>query len=201
MDSEEKLIAGCLKSNRKAQRALYEKYAPEMMNVCLRYCNNRSTAKDVMQEGFISIYKHIGQLKDSTKLRPWIKQIMVNSAMMKIRKKESLVFYSDDDLSKLQEVEVFDDDLYHYTQKDLKQIFYDMPKGFKIIFNMYVFDDFSHQEIAETLHISVNTSKSQLSRARAYLRKKLKAIQAQYYARPKTLGLIGGLFWIYNHIV
>ena len=200
MDSEEKLIAGCLKSNRKAQRVLYEKYAPEMMNVCLRYCGDRSTAKDVMQEGFIRVYKHVDQLKDSKKLRPWIKQIMVNSAMMKIRKKESLVFYSDEVLDNMQETEIFADESYQYSENDLKQIFNHMPKGFKVIFNMYVFDDFSHQEIADTLNISVNTSKSQLSRARGYLRKKLAEIKLDYYAKSRTLGLIGGMLWIYNHI-
>lgn len=200
MDSEEKLIAGCLKSDRKAQRVLYEKYAPEMMNVCMRYCGDRSTAKDVMQEGFINIYKHIGQLKDSNKLRPWIKQIMVNSAMMKLRKKESLVFYSDDEIDNIQEVDIFTDESYQYTEDDLKQVFSEMPKGFKVIFNMYVFDDFSHQEIATTLNISVNTSKSQLSRARAFLRKKLNEIKLEYYAQPKTLGLIGSMLWVYNHI-
>ena len=200
MDLEEKLITGCLQSDRKAQRALYEKYAPEMMNVCLRYCNDRSTAKDVMQEGFIRVYQHISKLKDAKKLKPWIKQIMVNSVLMKLRKKEALVFYSDELLDTFQEVEVFADESYQYTDKDLKQIFSEMPKGFKVIFNMYVFDDFSHKEIAETLRITESTSKSQLSRARSYLRKKLNALKSDYYAQPKTLGLIGSMLWIYNHI-
>ncbi|MCF6170805.1 MAG: sigma-70 family RNA polymerase sigma factor [Bacteroidales bacterium] len=200
MKSEEKLTAGCLKHNRKAQKALYEKYAPEMMTVCLRYCGDKPTAKDVMQEGFIRVYQHIGQLKDPTKLKAWIKQTMVNTVLMKMRKKESLVFCSDEVLDTFQEIEVFADETYQYSDNDLKQIFSEMPKGFKVIFNMYVFDDFSHQEIADTLNISINTSKSQLSRARAYLRKKLNAIKSDYYAQPKTLGLIGSMLWIYNHI-
>ena len=125
---------------------------------------------------------------------------MVNSAMMKIRKKESLVFYSDEVLDNMQETEIFADESYQYSENDLKQIFNHMPKGFKVIFNMYVFDDFSHQEIAVTLNISVNTSKSQLSRARGYLRKKLAEIKLDYYAKSRTLGLIGGMLWIYNHI-
>jgi RNA polymerase sigma-70 factor (ECF subfamily) len=200
MDLEEKLITGCLKSDRKAQRALYEKYAPEMMNVCLRYCGDRPTAKDVMQEGFIRVYQHISELKDAKKLKSWIKQIMVNSVLMKLRKKEALVFYSDELLDAFQEVEVFADESYQYTDNDLKQIFSEMPKGFKIIFNMYVFDDFSHKEIAEALQISESTSKSQLSRARGYLRQKLNDIKSEYYAQPKTLGLIGSMLWIYNHI-
>lgn len=200
MKSDEKLIAGCLQRNRKAQKALYEKYAPDMMTVCMRYVGDRPTAKDVMQEGFIRVYEHIGQLKDVAKLRAWIKQIMVNTVLMKMRKKESLVFYSDAVLDTFQEVEVFADESYQYSENDLKQIFSEMPKGFKVIFNMYVFDDFSHKEIADTLHISVNTSKSQLSRARAYLRGKLNDIKSEYYAQPKTLGLIGSMLWIYNHI-
>lgn len=200
MDSEQKLIESCLKSNRKAQKRLYEKYAPEMMNVCLRYCGDRSTAKDVMQEGFISVFQHIGQLQDVKKLKPWIKQIIVNTVLMKIRKKESLVFCGDELLDTFQEVEVFSDETYQYTENDLKQIFTEMPRGYKVIFNMYVFDDFSHREIAETLNISVNTSKSQLSRARQYLRKKLNEIKTGYFAEPETLGLIGSVLWVYNNI-
>lgn len=200
MDSEQKLIDGCLKSDRKAQKCLYEKYAPEMMNVCLRYCSDKPTAKDVMQEGFIRVFQHIGQLQDVKKLKPWIKQIMVNTVLMKIRKKESLVFYSDELLDTFQEAEVFSDETYQYTENDLKRILHEMPKGYKVIFNMYVFDDFSHQEIAETLNISESTSKSQLSRARSFLRKKLNALKMEYYNESKTYGLIGSMLLIYNQI-
>ena len=138
MDSEEKLIEGCLKSDRMAQKRLYEKYAPEMINVCLRYCGDKPTAKDVMQEGFISVFQHIGQLQDVKKLKPWIKQIMVNTVLMKIRKKESLVFCGDELLDTFQEVEVFSDETYEYTEIDLKQIFTEMPQGYKVIFNIPV---------------------------------------------------------------
>lgn len=201
MSNEQKLIEGCLAHKRKAQKCLYEKYAPEMMTVCLRYCGDQSTARDTMNEGFLKVFKNISQLKDAKKIKPWIKQIMVNTALMKLRKKDALVFYDGDSLDHLQTIEVFEDDTYQYSEQDLKQIFAEMPKGYKVIFNMYVFDDFSHKDIAQLLHISENTSKSQLSRARSFLRNKLSDIKMEYYAKPKTYSLIGSLLWIYNQII
>lgn len=200
IESEKKLIAGCLKSNRRAQKHLYEKYAPKMIIVCLRYCGNRSIAEEAMQEGFLNVFKNIGQLKDPKKLVAWIKQIMVNSSLMKLRKKEELVFYSDELLDKKHKEEVFTDDSYHYDENDLKQIIKEMPKGYKIIFNMYTHDDYSHKEIAKILNISESTSKSQLSRARNYLKLKLSNLKHEYYSKTGTVGFIGSMALIYTNI-
>ena len=200
MESKKKLIAGCLKSNRKAQKCLYEKYAPEMINVCLRYCGDRHIAEEVMLEGFLSVFKHLGQLKDPKKLKPWIKRIMVNSALMKMRKREKLIFYNNESLDEKQKIELFADESYQYTENDLRQIFIDMPKGYKMIFNMYAYDDFSHKEIAEILNISESTSKSQLSRARNHLKTKLNDLKLEYCTKTRMYGLICSISWFYDKI-
>ncbi len=194
MQSEKELITACLKSNREAQKRLYEKFAPDMIQICLRYCNNRFMAEEAMQEGFLSVFKHLGQLKDSTKLRAWVKQIMVNTSLMKIRKKEPLVFYSDELLDQNQKIELFTDESLHYKKEDLKQLFNEMPKGYKLIFNLYAFDNYSHKQIAETLNISESTSKSQLFKARNYLRIKLKELKLD--CSSELPGLIGLIFTI-----
>ena len=137
-------------------------------------------AEEAMQEGFMNVFKHLSQLKDPTKLKAWIKQIMVNSSLMKIRKKEPLLFYSNEKLDESQPKELFEDDSVEYKKEDLKNILDGMPKGYKIVFNLYAFDKYSHKQIAQTLNISESTSKSQLSRARNYLRTKLNGLTCEY---------------------
>jgi RNA polymerase sigma-70 factor (ECF subfamily) len=148
-------------------------------------------AEEAMQEGFLSVFNHLGQLQDPTKLKAWIKQIMVNSSLMKIRKKDPLVFYSNELLDENQPKEIFADDSIEYKNEDLKKIFEGMPKGYKIIFNLYAFEKYSHKQIAETLDISENTSKSQLSRARNYLKAKLNDITSKHVNK---LGVVVGAF-------
>ncbi len=200
IESEKKLIECCLKSNRSAQRQLYEKYAQEMINVCIRYCDNRQLAEEVLQEGFLKVFKNLHQLKDHRKLRAWIKKIMVNSSLMKIRKKEKLVFYDDESLLDMQKQEAFEDDSFEFTKKDLVQAINEMPKGYNIIFNLYAVDDFSHKQIATMLNISENTSKSQLSRARNYLKSKLNKIKTNYYSKTDSYAVMGSFIWIYNQL-
>ncbi len=199
IELENSLIEGCLKNDRKAQNFLYKKYAPEMINVCMRYCRNRSIAEEAMQEAFLKVFIKIGQLKDPNKLRAWIKQIMVNSSLMKLRKKEKLVFLGDELLEEIHTDDIYIDNSYHYTESDLKQILSDMPKGYKVIFNMYVHDDYSHKEIAKMLNISESTSKSQLSRARNYLKLKLLNIKHEYYSMD-NMGLLGSIACVYNTV-
>jgi RNA polymerase sigma-70 factor (ECF subfamily) len=189
MQSEKELIIACLKGNRKAQKFLYDKYSPEMIKICSRYCGNRFMAEEAMQEGFLSVFKHLNQLQEPGKLRAWIKQIMVNSSLMKIRKKDPLVFCSTELLDDSQTNEIFADDAVEYKNEDLMKILDNMPSGYKIIFNLYAFEKYSHKQIAETLNISENTSKSQLSRARNYLRARLNDLTFTY---SNGLGVIAG---------
>lgn len=199
-ESENNLIEGCLKNNRRTQKCLYENYAPKMINVCLRYCGSRYVAEEAMQDGFIKVYNSIGQLKDPHKLGSWIKKIMINSSLMKLRKKERLVFYTDELLEQKHIENIYFDDSFHYNENDLEQILNEMPKGYKVIFSMYVHDDFSHKEIAKMLEISESTSKSQLSRARNYLKSKLIKIKNDYYSKIVPSGLLGSVVWVCNNI-
>ena len=201
MKSDKELIAGCLKSRRKAQKQLYEKFAPKMIHVCRRYSNNRNPAEDVMQEGFIKVFNKIDQLKDSSKLDAWIKQIMITQSLMRLRKKENLVFYDDHSLEEKQDVEIFADESFQYNKSDLNRILEEMPKGYKVIFNMYVFDDYSHKEIAALLNISEGTSKSQLSRARNYLKGKLNQLKDQHYSRSISYGMYGSLIALTTEVL
>jgi RNA polymerase sigma-70 factor, ECF subfamily len=197
---EKKLIVDCLRNNRKAQRQLYEKFAPVMINICVRYCENKQMAEEVMQEGFLSVFKNLDQLNDINKLYAWIKKIMVNTSLMRIRKKDKLVFLDDEILSDIQHIDVFEDESYEFLKEDIVRVMNEMPKGYKLIFNMYAVDDYSHKQIARMLNISESTSKSQLSRARNHLKSKLNRLKTNYYSKTGSMAIIVSMSWICNQL-
>ncbi len=143
-----------------------------MFGICLRYAKDRAEAEDMMQEGFIKVYSDLYQYRPIGPLGGWIRRVVINSCLRFIRKRKKLVFneYSDEMSSRLATNENVIDDL---QAADLVKYIQRLPEGYRLVFNLYVVEGFSHKEIAEQLGVSVNTSKSQLSRAKAYLRKEL----------------------------
>lgn len=160
--------------------ALFDKYAPMLRGVCLRYVRNDADADDLLQEGFIKILDNIKNYVETGSLKAWMKRIMVNQALNFLKKKKQL------DFCQLNENEDFDEDEQDYNQDktenklieanigpgEILKLIKSLPDGYQMVLNLYVIDGFSHKEIAGQLNISVGTSKSQLSRARKTLLEK-----------------------------
>ena len=163
--NEEQLVNKCLEMDTLAQKQLFEFYSKRMMGVCLRYAKDSEEAQDVLQMGFIKVFEKLEMYKHQGSLEGWIRKIIVNTALDNIRKNKKLM--NNIDLEKV------DYQLHNYDAEDLLKVIKKMPTGFRTVFNMYVIEGFSHKEIAEELNISVSTSKSQFSRARVFLQKRL----------------------------
>ncbi len=176
MNQEEAhIIKGCIAGDRTAQYQLYQMFSRDVMGLCMRYAKDRAEAEDMMQEGFIKIYGDLYQYRPIGALGAWIRRVVINSCLRYIRKRKKLVFneYSDESI---QRMETNEDVVSDMSAKELVQLVQQLPDGYRTVFNLYVIEGYSHKEIAEQLDISVNTSKSQLSRAKSYLRNLLENI-------------------------
>ncbi len=170
------LVNNCIKGDPKAQRTLFERYAPKMLGVCLRYADSQEQAEDVLQDAFIKVFTKLDHYSGDGSLEGWIRRIMVNTSLDQIRKNAKFMTnVSVDDVEyKLD----FDGQiLSSLMEKDLLQLINDMPVGYRTVFNMFAIEGYSHKEIAEELSITENTSKSQYSRAKAYLRTKVEELE------------------------
>ncbi len=164
-------IKEALKGNQKAFHQLYLKYKQSLFMVCLRYAKDKSTAQDYLQESFITIFKNLNYY-DPTKgaFESWAKRVTINACLMDIRKKPLYsISISHAEQMESTEINVLSD----MSLKEMLAMIQELPQGYKTIFNMYVIDGFSHREIAEELQISINTSKTQLRKARLLLQKKI----------------------------
>lgn len=175
MEALEKLINDLKAGKRRAQSVLYKKYAPSLLGLCMRYGKSKAEAEDVMQEGFIKIFEKIGDLQKASSLEPWMKRIMVNTAINAYHKNLKHYYHQDIDDVQISDGE---EEGFEYMgglspEKVLKSV-QELPEGYKMVLNMYVFDGFSHKEIAEELDISINTSKTQLLKARRKLKEEFK---------------------------
>ncbi len=171
-DSEEKLIRSCQKGDSTAQREIYNKYSGKMMGVCLRYINSRFEAEDILINGFMKVFDKIGQYKHEGSFEGWVRKIMVNESLGYIRKNKSI--YMEVEIEKADYQADFNTEAsYQLEAEELLQLVQQLPTGYKTVFNLYAIEGYSHKEIAEIMGISENTSKSQLSRARALLQQNL----------------------------
>lgn len=172
--NDEALIKACVSGDGNAQFQLFKQFSPKMMAVCLRYSENREMAEDVLQEGFVKVFNNIKNFTNEGSLEGWIRRIMVNTALDAIRKNKKLKLNMQ--LEKAGYLAPQNDFIEESLMADdLMLIINQMPEGYKVVFNMYAIEGYSHKEIADALEISENTSKSQYSRARAYLREVLES--------------------------
>lgn len=170
--AEEDIVKGCIKQDAKAQRALYEKYSSRMFAVCIRYSRDREDAKDLLQEGFVTLFSKIETYSGIGSLEGWMRRIFVNTALMKLRKSDVLKDAADiNDAAR--HFDAGQDILAGISESEIIRLISQMPEGFKIVFNMSVIEGYSHKEIADTLGITEGTSRSQLSRGRVWLQDKL----------------------------
>lgn len=169
------LIKKCAKNNKKAQHEIYQLYAGTLFSICLKYSKNKQEAQDNFQDGFITIFKKIGQFKFKGSFEGWIKRVMVNTILQKYRKKNVLNVVTDEIPDEVT-VEV---DTEEISLDFLLGLIQQLPDRYRLVFNLYVLDGYSHREIAEMLQIAEGTSKSNLARARGILKDKIEAYQAK----------------------
>jgi RNA polymerase sigma-70 factor (ECF subfamily) len=168
---EHELIEGCRRQNRQAQQALYELYSGKMYALCCRYVKDKMEAEDVLVVAFTKIFERIHQYKGDGSFEGWIRRVMVNESLGFLRKNKNMYVETDIEAAEREpNYEQLDSAL---EAEDLMKLIEGLPTGYRVVFNLYAIDGYSHQEIGEQLGISENTSKSQLSRARVLLQKRL----------------------------
>ncbi|RYY85371.1 MAG: sigma-70 family RNA polymerase sigma factor [Chitinophagaceae bacterium] len=167
MITESDLVEGCRQGDRKLQKELYERYAPKMFGVCLRYAGSSEEAEDILQEGFVKVFNKIGSFRSEGSFEGWIRRIIVNTAIEHFRRKTYLqpVTEREEQTIESDYLSVLD----KLAEKDIIGLVQQLSPGYRSVFNMYVVEGYTHKQIGELLGISEGTSKSQLSRAKAIL--------------------------------
>lgn len=170
--SEKELAEGCRKGDNVARKQLYEQYADLLMAVCMRYSGDRDTAQDILHDGFLKAFRSFGQFQymGEGSLRAWLTRIMVNGALEALRKRYVL---NEQPIEELPDDIEDEEDLELIPQAVLMQFIQELPDGYRTVFNLYVFEEKSHKEIAEILGITEHTSSSQFFRAKKLLMKKI----------------------------
>lgn len=178
------LMEGCKAGNGQMQELLYRQTSPKMFAICLRYAKDKMEAEDVLQLGYIKIFKKVSEFKNEGSFEGWMRRIMVNTAIESYRK----------NLRTLQIVpieEFYEQNISCSNQRDiladlgfqdLLKLIQQLSDGYRMVFNMYAIEGYSHKEIAEKLGVSEGTSKSQLSRARAILQQEILKMEGFGYA-------------------
>lgn len=169
----EQLIDDCKRNNTKAQEQLYRLFAPKLFAVCLKYSRNYAEAEDNLQDGFLIIFNKIGQFNFKGSFEGWMKRIMINNVLQHYRG-ISFLDAINQDVADDVEIEVDDDDL---PMDFLMKIIQELPDRYRLVFSLYVLDDYSHKEISDMLGITTGTSKSNLARARAILQQKIEVFK------------------------
>lgn len=170
------LIEACKKGDRAAQKALYDRLAPRMFPVCIRYIGDRTLAEDLLQEGFITLFTRIGSYKGEGSFEGWARRIFVTTALMSLRKKDALKMSDELEVVRGMKTDITSQ-VEHVGYKELMKTVMSLPTGFRTVFNMYAVEGYSHKEIADMLGISEVTSRSQFSRARAILQSRIKEME------------------------
>jgi RNA polymerase sigma factor (sigma-70 family) len=168
VSSEPEIIAGCQQQKASAQEKLYQLYSRRMMAVCLRYTRSRAEAEDIFHEAFVKVFRHIDTYQGGS-FEGWMRRIFVNMAINAYHKNRK---YQDHvDYSAIEERSPAEDDIIsQISGQELLALINQLPEGYRLVFNLYVIEGFGHREIAEMLNIAEGTSKSQLAKAKNYLK-------------------------------
>jgi len=169
--TERELIDGCVKGDRQAQKELFERYAGVMLSVCRRYTRHQMEAEDILQDAMIKVFRNIDRFKFEGSFEGWIRRIVVNTALKNYQKssfqKEQI------GLESYQEGTMEPEAFSKLQEEELMNLIATLPDGYRIVFNLYIIEGFSHKEIAEQLGIKESTSRSQLVKARRMLQELL----------------------------
>jgi RNA polymerase sigma-70 factor (ECF subfamily) len=166
----DQLIHNCKKNDAKAQEQIYKLFAPKFFGVCLKYSTNYVEAEDNLQDGFIIVFNKIEQFQFKGSFEGWAKRIMINNALQKYRSQVRFLEVVNDRIIDDEVPEIDDIDV---SLDYLMQIIQELPDRYRMVFNLYVLDGYSHKEIAEMLEITTGTTKSNLARARMILKEKI----------------------------
>jgi RNA polymerase sigma-70 factor (ECF subfamily) len=186
LDDFKPIISECIAGNQKAMAELYHQFAPKMFGVCLRYAKDSGEAEDNLQDGFIKVFANLKNFRNDGSLEGWIRRIMINVSLEKIRKQHFL--YPVEDVSKYDSINFSDDVIARISADDLLKIIQELPPRYRLVFNLYVIEGMSHQEIAQEMSITTGTSKSNLARAREILKKKVQENFDELMIQNKTIG-------------
>lgn len=166
--TEQDIITGCRRQDRKAQRALYERYAPALLGVCRRYMKTDEDAEDTLVEGLFKAMTNMDKYAGTGSFEGWLRRIAVNECLMALRKRRDFM-NNMADLSTVQVAEMAPSVVDELSAREIVSLLDKLPTGYRTVFNLYVMEGFKHREIAEELGISINTSKSQLILAKKRL--------------------------------
>lgn len=179
--SLEQLIIDCKKNDAKAQGQIYKLYAGKLFSLCLKYSKNYAEAQDNLQDAFVTIFNKMTQYNHKGSLEGWMKRIAINTALQRYRSVGVFDIINEDQIEDVT-IDVDDETI---SMDFLLSIIQELPDRYRLVFNLYALDDYSHKEIAEMLDISTGTSKSNLARARLILKEKIE----QYKARLNSQSL------------
>jgi len=168
----EELIKGCIHGHRQAQNKFYNKYSPLLFGITLRYAKNRSDAEDILQESFIKIFKYLKDFRADGALEGWMRRIIVTTAFNYYKRKSHINSNIEPEHVRIP-INGDNEVVSKMSHDELLDIISRLPNGYRMVFNMNTVEGYSHKEIGEIMNISVNTSKSQLSRAKSSLQKKI----------------------------
>ncbi len=176
MRDENSLIEACIRQNRAAQKKLYELYAPKMLGVCFRYAQSKEEAEDMLQEGFIRVFQKLDTFRFQGSFEGWLRRIMVNTAINILRKYQNLKYEVDVEEAHYLQSELADSIAVMHT-REVIQLVRQLPMGYRTVLNLYAIEGFSHREIAEMLGIEESSSRSQYTRAKALLSRRLEKLE------------------------
>ena len=181
----QQLIKGCLEGDRKAQQAVYKLLYGKMKVVCMRYTRDTDQALDVLQEGFIKVFQNMERYSGAGSFEGWVRRIMVNLSIDRFRKQKNdfLLLNGSTSIEDYEDVVEDESDVesvdYDFTPEQILEAMQQLSPAYKTVFNLYVFENYTHQDIAEALSISIGTSKSNFAKAK----RKMKKILLKYYGK------------------
>jgi RNA polymerase sigma-70 factor (ECF subfamily) len=176
----QELIDRCKANERKAQELLYKQFASKMMGVCLRYATDRMEAEDMLQNGFIRVFQKLADYRGDGSFEGWVRRIMVHSSIEYYRKHHKMLQVADLEESGM-EPSVNAAAVANLDAKDLLTLIQRLSPGYRMVFNLYAIEGYSHKEIGDIMGISEGASKSQLSRARAILKEQISQPEGKRY--------------------
>lgn len=163
--TEKELVDGCIREDRKCQRFLWDKYAPKLLSLSIRYCRSREDAEDVLMESYVKIFDKMQDFRFQSSLETWMRRIVVNTSINKLRATK----ITDTIDSELNDIGFTDNAFDNLNAQQLLALLDSLPTGYKTVFNMFAIEGYSHKEIADELGIDEGTSRSQLAKARKAL--------------------------------
>ena len=168
------IIEGCVKGDSNCQQIVYQKFYGKMLGACMRYSKDREEARDILQDGFLKVFTNIKLYGGKGSFEGWIRKVIINTALDYIRKNKQMIQYANSDYVEENAEEIKEEENNEYANistNEIMEAVQQLPAAYRTVFNMFVVDGFSHAEIAQELGINIGTSKSNLSKAKAHLKK------------------------------